>query len=427
MKKLSARWKRSLQVALATLLLIVIFANFRSPYVEQHYRIVSPAKVSDPRFPRTVGDMLDPAFEGGNKVETLLNGDEIFPSMLESIHSAQKTITFESYIYWSGETGQKFADALSERAKAGVRVHLLLDWAGSGKIDDKLLEEMKTGGVEVERYHEPRWYNITRMNNRTHRKVLVIDGKVGFTGGVGIADEWTGNGLDSKHWRDTHYRVEGPVVNQMQSAFMDNWLKLRPEVYLGDDYFPKLAPAGPALAQMFISSAGEGGSNVRILYLAAIAAAERTIDLQSAYFVPDQHTIDQLIAARKRGVKIRIMVPGPYNDSAVVDFASRDLWGELLQAGVEFYEYQPALFHCKVLIVDELFTSVGSTNFDERSFKLNDEANLNVIDRDFAARQLKDFERDLKVTHPMTYEQWQNRPITEKVWSKLLTAFSSQL
>lgn len=410
-----------------TLIATVLYANLRDPSEELNYIVSSVPSVEDVRFSKSIGDLLDPAFEAGNKIETLENGEQIFPSMLEAIRGAKKTITFESYIYWSGKIGEEFSKALAERASAGVHVHVLLDWAGSGKIKQDLIEMMRSHGVEVERYHSPRWYNITRMNNRTHRKILVVDGRIGFTGGVGIADEWNGNGLDPAHWRDTHFRVHGPVVNQMQSAFMDNWLKVRPEVHSDEDYFPELESEGSSTAQMFISSAAEGGSSVRILYLALLAAARKTIYLQSAYFVPDQHTIDQLIAAHKRGVQIQIMVPGEHTDSAVVDSASREMWGDLLAAGIKIYRYDPALFHCKVLVVDGYFASVGSTNFDERSFRINDEANLNILDRDFAAKQIADFETDLSHATEVSFEEWNRRPLSEKFWGKIATVVNPQL
>jgi cardiolipin synthase len=410
-----------------TLLMTIIYANLRTPHKELAYQIENPVAVEDPAFPKSVGDLLDPAFVDGNKVQTLLNGDEIFPAMLEAIRGAKKTVTFESYIYWSGKIGEAFADALGDRARQGVKVHLLLDWAGSGKVEKRLLDDMRAAGVEIQRYHAPRWYNITRMNNRTHRKVLVVDGQIGFTGGVGIADEWTGNGLEPSKWRDTHYRVEGPVVNQFQSAFMDNWLKTEATVHSGPQYFPEIKPRGKALAQMFISSASEGGSSARIMYLMAIAGAKHSIALESAYFAPDQHTIEQLIAARLRGVEIKIIVPGPYTDSSVVDYASRELWGELLQAGVHIYQYQAALFHCKVLVIDEYFASVGSTNFDERSFRLNDEANLNIVEAAFAKRQLEDFQRDLKNSKEVSLAEWKSRPLQEKLLSKFSSLLNSQL
>ena len=423
--------RSSIFIILTTAVIVTIsiffLANFMNPHQQLSYVISEPIPTADPRFPDSIGTLLDPAFVGGNKIQTLINGEEIFPAMLEAIKLAEKTITFESYIYWSGEIGERFAKALAEKARVGIKVHILLDWAGSGKISSQNLEMMKSAGVEVQRYHQPHWRTITRLNNRTHRKILVIDGKIGFTGGVGIADEWNGNGLDPKHWRDNHYRIEGPVVAQMQSAFMDNWLKTRPEVHSGPGYFPELKSAGTNLAQMFISSSGQGGSSVRIMYLMALAAAQKTIYLQAAYFVPDQHVIDQLIAARKRGVKIKIIVPGPYNDSDVVDNASKNLWGELLKEGIQIFQYQPALFHCKVLIIDELFVSVGSTNFDQRSFRLNDEANLNIVNAEFAQAQIKLFEKDLSHSKIVTYTEWNNRPVREKILSHIFSWFESQL
>jgi cardiolipin synthase len=422
-----AKLKLVLVTIVVTLLVTIIYANLRNPQKVINHRILSPFSVSDPRFIESISNLLDPNFTSGNKIETLLNGEQIFPAMLSAIRGAQKTITFESYIYWSGTTGEDFAKALAERSKAGVKVHLLLDWSGSDKISKDLLQLMEKAGVEIERYHAPRWYNITRMDNRTHRKILVVDGKVGFTGGVGIADEWTGAGLDAKHWRDTHYKVQGPVVNQMQSAFMDNWLKTRPEVATDHDYFPVIEKTGPTLAQMFISSAAEGGSSVRIMYLMSLAAAKKTIHLESAYFVPDEYVISQLIEAKKRGVAVQIIVPGPYTDSAIVESASRELWGPLLKAGIQIYQYQPALFHCKVLVIDHEFVSVGSTNFDERSFRLNDEANLNVLDKDFAQAQLAAFSQDLTRSKEVTLSDWENRSFSERFWGKLLTLLDSQL
>ncbi len=413
--------------AVVTILIVIIYANIRRPQAELAYEVLDTVSVRDPQFVSAIGDLLDPAFVDGNKIETLLNGDQIFPAMLDAIQSAKKSVTFESYIYWSGHVGELFAHALADRARAGVPVHLMLDWAGSGKADPELIKLMQAAGVEVERYHKPEWYNITRLNNRDHRKILVVDGRIGFTGGVGISDDWSGNGLDQHHWRDTHFRVEGPAVNQMQSAFMDNWLKLRPEVHTSEKYFSTNPHVGSSKAQMFISSSSEGGSSARILYLLAIESARKSIFLQSAYFVPDDHAVERLLAARKRGVEISIMVPGDYTDSTVVDHASRDLWGELLKVGVRFYRYGPAMFHCKVLVVDEYFTSVGSTNFDERSFRLNDEANLNVLDETFARQQIAQFELDRTKSKEMSYQEWQNRPIIEKISSKLMKFLNSQL
>ncbi len=381
----------------------------------------------DFQFRQTMSSLLGPALIAGNRIEPLQNGDAIFPAMLDAIASAQSTICFESYIYWSGAVGDRFAAALAERAQAGVTVNVLLDWVGSGKIDQKAIEKMEKAGVTFARYHALHWYHLGRLNNRTHRKLLIIDGKTGFTGGVGIADNWLGDAQDPEHWRDSHYRVTGPVVNQMQAVFLDNWIKATGNVLHGEKYFPQLIAKGEGLAQMFSSSPSGGAESMKLMYLLAITAAQRSISLSSAYFVPDPHTREALIAAQKRGVRVRIITPGRYIDTQVVRHASHARWGELLEAGIEIYEYQPTMFHCKLMVVDDLFSSVGSTNFDPRSFGLNDEANLNILDADFARQQQGVFERDLASSRKVTLEAWTSRPWTEKAIEQLASLFSSQL
>ncbi|HEV7392250.1 MAG TPA: phospholipase D-like domain-containing protein, partial [Burkholderiales bacterium] len=366
--------------------------------------------VADGEFLRSMGVLLGPPLLPGNKVDTLINGDQIFTAMLEAIRSAKKTITFESYIYWKGEVGKQFADALAERARSGVKVHVLLDWEGSHKMDQDSINEMGRAGVEIMKYHRPQWFRYRHLNHRTHRKLLVIDGRIGFTGGVGIADEWRGNAQDKDHWRDTHYRIEGPTVAQIQGAFSDNWTQATGAVLHGNDYFPPLEPKGSLPAQMFKSSVEGGAESIQLMYLLSIAAAQHTIDLSMAYFIPDSHTMDHIVAALKRGVRVRIITPGKETDSWLVRRASRAHWGRILEQGGEVYEYQPTMFHCKVLVIDGLWTSVGSTNFDSRSFRLNDEANLNIYDVSFAQRQIAQFENDLKRAQRITYEGWRSRP-----------------
>jgi len=402
-------------VCLAALLALLAANLFSSGEAQIKQRIEHRYAVADPQFFRAMSVLLGPPLVAGNRVDTLLNGDEIFPAMLKAIREAKRTINFETYIYWSGDVGKQFADALSERAKAGVKVHILLDWVGSQKMDEALLDEMRRAGVDIKKYHALKWFTLDRINNRTHRKLLVTDGRVGFTGGVGIADEWGGHAQDKDHWRDTHYRVEGPVVAHMQAAFNDNWLKVSGEVLDGDDYLPSHADAGPLTAQMFHSSPDGGSESMHLMYLLSVSAAAKTIDLSMAYFVPDDLALETIRAALKRGVRVRIIMPGSKTDAKAVRSASRALWGDILAAGAEIYEYQPTMYHCKVLVVDGMWSSVGSTNFDNRSFRLNDEANLNVYDRDFAARQTADFEEDLKHARRITHEEWVNRPWTEKL------------
>ena len=405
----------------------ILALNLRTGEKEIEHQVPRLYATNDPQFTRAMGLLLGPPIEDGNRFDVLRNGDEIFPSMLAAIRAAKTTISFESYIYWSGEVGKAFADALAERARAGVHVHLLLDWLGSNKMDREQIAERERAGVEVRRFHQPRWYELQRLNNRTHRKLLIVDGRVGFTGGVGIADEWSGHAQDPAHWRDTHFRAEGPVVAQMQAVFMDNWVKVSGKLLHGSDYFPALARAGDSRGQVFSSSPEGGSESMRLMYLLAITAAARSIDLSSAYFLPDALTLQTLIDAAKRGVRIRIITPGEHVDTQTVRRAGRAKWGDLLQAGVEISEYQPTMYHCKVMIVDGLWVSVGSTNFDNRSFALNDEANLNILDAAFARQQIKVFEDDLARSKPITLAQWEARPLTEKVVEHAAALLSDQL
>ena len=294
-------------------------------------------------------------------------------------------------------------------------------------MEERLIDEMRDCGVEVERYHEPTWYNWSRMNNRTHRKLLVVDGRLGFTGGVGIADQWSGHAQDERHWRDSHFRIEGPVVAEIQAVFMDNWIKATGSVLHGADYFPELEPAGRVQTQMFSSSPTGGSESMHLMYLLSIASAQKSILLSSSYFVPDKLAIRALVAAARRGVRIRIITPGKYIDTHIVRRASRARWGSLLEAGIEIHEYQPTMYHCKVMIVDGFLVSTGSTNFDNRSFRLNDEANLNVYDEDFAKQMTEVFERDLTRARRITLEEWLNRPPVQKLIEQAASLLGKQL
>ena len=410
-----------------TVVLVLLVVNFMGGEKKVERRIPRLHSLADPQFTHELGAMLGPAMLAGNRVQVLQNGDQIFPPMLKAIRAAQATITFETYIYWSGAIGKEFADALSERARSGAKVHVLLDWVGSAKMDESLMTGMQQSGVHIRKFHPPHWSHLGRLNNRTHRKILVTDGRTAFTGGVGIAPHLTGNAQDPDHWRDTHFQVEGPVVAQMQSVFLENWIKATGEVLLGPSYFPLIAPVGTQVAQMFSSSPSGGSESMQLMYLMAITAATRSIDLSASYFVPDALMLRTLIDAVKRGVKVRIIVPGEHIDSDTVRSASRGSWGGLLSAGAYIAEYQPTMFHCKVMVVDQLLVSVGSTNFDNRSFRLNDEATLNVMDSAFAQQQTQIFEDDMKRARQITFAQWSNRPLKERLGEKLASLLSSQL
>ena len=421
------KWKVGLATFFATALGVLLVANLSLGDKRIDGAVPSLYAAADPQFRRTMNVMLGASLLPGNRVEALVNGDEIFPAMLQAIRGAQRTISFETYIYWSGAIAERFTQALEERARAGVRVHLVFDALGSQKIDERILERLEAAGVQVAKYNPLRWHSLARLNNRTHRKILVVDGRVGFTGGVGIADEWLGDAQDEAHWRDTHFRVEGPAVAQMQAAFMENWIETTGEVLHGAEYFPPLAAAGGQLAQFFASSPGVGGETMQRMYLMSIAAARSSIRLSAAYFVPDNNEVRMLVAALGRGVRVQIVMPGHHMDVEIVRRASRASWGELLRAGAELYEYQPTMYHCKVMIVDDVWVSVGSTNFDDRSFSVNDEANLNVHDRGFAAAQVRIFEADVARSRRITLEEWRRRPWTEKLWEQGMGLLSSQL
>jgi len=413
--------------ALTTSLLLVALQNFKTSEKVVEHKAEHRYVVSDPQFRREMSVLLGPAIVQGNHVTALQNGDEIFPAMLLAIRSAQTSITFETFIYWSGAIGEEFSQALSERARAGVPVGVIIDWVGSTKMEQSLLDSMQDAGVTLHRYRPLHWYNIGRMNNRTHRKLLVVDGRIGFTGGVGIADQWTGDAGDPDHWRDTHFRIEGPVVAHLQAAFNDNWIKTTGTVLNGPGYFPALQVKGEMDAHVFVASPSGGSESMHLMYLLAIAAAGETIDLAASYFVPDRLLIEALVAARDRDVRVRILLPGPHIDAITVKIASKIDWGELLRAGAEIHVYQPTMLHTKLLVIDAEFVSVGSTNFDMRSIRLNDEASLNLYSSDFGAQMTAVFEADLQSAEPYSLSQWEGRPLREKLSEKFLLPIRSQL
>ena len=357
---------------------------------------------NSPEFRQSAGALLGPDFVAGNDIKTLVNGAQIFPAMLGAIRSARHSINFEDYWFEDGQIGREFTEALAERARAGVKVSAILDALGTRKMGLENLARLREAGVEVVKYHSIFWFNPFRYNHRTHRKLLIVDGNTAFIGGVGIADEWTGNADSPQHWRDNHYQVTGPVVAQLQAIFMANWLKTGGHVLHGTDYFPPLAGTGSCLAQALRSSTGN--ANLDLMYLLAIASAQKTLRIENAYFLPDTLTRKELTDAARRGVKVEIIVPGKLINKKLVLAASKRHWPELIKAGVKIYEYQPTMVHVKLIIVDDTFVSVGSGNFDNRSIQLNDEANLDVLDRDFAAQQIRLFELDKKQSHRMTLD-----------------------
>ena len=374
------------------------------------YELRGECDPAGPDFLRAAEAITGAPISWGNEVELLVNGDRIFPCYLETIRQAEKTVCMLTYAYWRGDIADEVADALCERAKAGVEVNVIIDAMGGVQMQTDVFQRMIDGGVRVSRFRPPKPYAWRRLENRTHRKILVADGCVGLTGGVGIAEEWTGDAQDPDHWRDTHVRVRGPIVRGLFGAFAENWLEATGEVLVGDGYTPELEgndDGGPM--QLVRSSAGVGDTNVEALYYLAIAAAQETIDLTAAYFVPRPAFTDALVAAAERGVKVRILVPGEHIDKGFVRVGGRASYDELLATGIELYEYGPTMLHAKALVLDGVWSSVGSVNFDNRSFQLHDEATLCVQSEAFAAELTEQFERDLQVSERIEPKRWSDR------------------
>ena len=382
---------------------------------------------SDPQFLATMSSLTGGGSDTGHRVDTLVNGDQIFPAMLEAIASARASVNFETYIYWSGKIGLKFATALATKAQQGVPVRVLVDAVGSIPFDQNLIDIMVNAGVSFERFRPVHWYTLDRLNNRTHRKLLIVDGSVGFTGGVGIGDQWLGNARNAEEWRDTHYRITGPAVSAMQAAFAAHWLEATGEVLQGRQFYPPPSAAGSLSSHLVLSSKPEGSSNMHLMMLMAIAAAERHIRIGMAYFVPDDITIAQMLDARRRGVEIEVIVPSDITDVPIVRKGSRYFWGVLLQAGVRIHEYHTTMYHPKILIVDEAWVTVGSANLDDRSLRLNDEANVNVYGDDFAREQAAIFQNDLSRSREITLQEWASRPTTQKITDWFASLLRSQI
>ncbi|MEO6994365.1 MAG: cardiolipin synthase [Lacunisphaera sp.] len=389
--------------------------------------IESTISVGDPDFRDSVGPLLGAEFVGGNTAKPLINGKEFFPAMLSAISKAQKSVCIETYIWSSGTISDKFIAALIDRAKAGVKVHAMVDGAGDFKMSLSDINRMKSAGVEFVVYAREHWYQIKpNINHRTHRKLLIVDGKIGFTGGVCIDDTWMGDADQAGHWRDTQARVEGPAVREMQAVFAANWLQTTSRLLVGPNYFPDTGRPGDALVDCFKSGPDESPENARMSYLLAIASAKKSIRLSHAYFVPDDLAVQMLIEARKRGVQIDVIVPLK-NDSRFGRAAARSRWGKLLAAGVNFYQFEPCMYHCKIMIVDDLFTTMGSINFDNRSFSINDEANINIIDAKVAGNFIKSFNDDLARSKPLTLDEFRNRPFYIKLADHIAGTLRSQL
>ncbi|MCC5941932.1 MAG: hypothetical protein JJU37_10355 [Balneolaceae bacterium] len=375
--------------------------------------IISQYNAEEIGFRQESGLLLGRNWVDGNHVEILDSGDEIFSSKFDAIRNAEKSITKETYNYWGEKIGTPLAEELAAAAKRGVKVHFLMDFVGSRKADSEQLRIMDDAGVEVVRWRQPSWLQLSRFNHRTHRKILVVDGKTAFTGGANAADDWFYH-EDNGGFRDYHYKITGPVVNDFQQGFSENWVASTGKLLTGTDYYPALDVEGDYSMQVTSSHPREGQKKIRKMYLYAISSANETIRISSAYFFPDNDFLDALAEAAERGVRVQIIVPGENIDQAYFRLASKNRWDTLLQSGVEIFEYQPAMYHAKLLIVDDIFVSFGSANFDNRSFRINDELNANVLSREFASKRINYFEQDLENSQPYTLEKLEERSGWEK-------------
>jgi cardiolipin synthase len=379
-----------------------------------------------PEFTTALGPVVGAEFTSGNAAQTLVNGDEFFPAMLDAIRHAQKTVTLETYIWSPGKVSDEFTDALCERAQHGVEVDVMVDGMGTLKFHGHDRERLEQAGVHVVKYGREHWYEVKpNINQRTHRKILIVDGRIGFTGGMCIDDKWMGNADSPDVWRDTVVRVEGPVVREMQAVFAANWLQTTSSLIMGDGFFPPPHEHGNSIAQCFKSGPGEGPQYARLGYFLAIASARKTIDISHAYFVPDDLAIQMLIEARQRGVRVRVITPKS-SDSAFGRAAARSRWKPLLDAGVEFHMYSGSLYHCKTMVVDDVLVTVGSANFDNRSFSINDEVTLNILDPKVASEHERIFAQDLKRCERLDPQVFESRPWYVKSADYFCGLFRSQ-
>ena len=418
-----AEW---ISVTLFFLGIILIFCLFVIRRHSLPYHFEHTFAVSDPEFIGSALALGDPVLVGGNKIDIFQNGDAYFPEMLKAIHAAQKTINFESFILYSDSVGRQFRDALSERARAGVEVRILVDGIGSGwSLKNSDVKMMQQAGCKFSYYHPTHSWRVDRTNRRSHRRILVVDGKMGFTGSVGFSEKWSGHAQDKDHWRDMQARLEGPIVGKLQAAFQEHWVKTYGEVLTGADQFPALKPAGELKAQI-ITSRSFSMAPVPLLQAVAFTAASKRIWITNAYCTPTSDQVEQLLKAVERHVDVRLLLPGPNNDQPLTKSAGRTAYGKMLEGGVKIFEYQPTMMHEKSMVIDGLFSMFGSSNFDARSSEINEELDVVIYDSNFARELESVFEDDLTRAKEYTLEDFKKRTLWERVSEWLVVPFKSQ-
>ena len=384
------------------------------------YGLDNSLAIDSPEFLATIAGVTNTAWLPGNRVELLNNGDAFYPRMLEDIHKAERSIAIEAYIYWAGEIGLEFARAIADRARSGVSVKILLDAIGSASIGKEILRILEPD-CGVEWFNPIHWYTIGRFNNRTHRKSLIIDGRIGYTGGAGIADHWKGNAARPESWRDTQIRIAGPGVTPLQAGFAENWLQTTGELISGDAFFPTVEAQGAIDLQTILSSPTSGGSSIRTMYYLSITCARQTVFIANPYFVPDAVATDLLVEAQQRGVQVRVMVSGIRNDNWLARKNSVRLYGRLLEAGIEILEFNRTMLHQKTMVIDGVWGTIGTTNFDNRSFAHNEESNVCFLDRRLAGELHQTFLDDCDGCDVVTIDGWRRRGL----WTKLQETIAS--
>jgi cardiolipin synthase A/B len=422
-------WFRVSEWIAVTLLFLAIVLIFCLFFIRRHtlpYHFEHTFSVSDPEFVGSALALGNPVLIPGNKIDMLQNGDGYFPEMLNAIRGARKTINFEAFILYSDAVGVQFRDALSERARAGVEVRVLLDGIGSGwSLNNSDVKMMQQAGCKFSYYHPTHSWRADRTNRRTHRRILVIDGKIGFTGSVGFAEKWSGNAQDKNHWRDVQARVEGPLVAQLQAAFQEHWVKTFGEALSGADQFPALKQAGDLKAQV-LTSRSFSMAPVPLLQAVSFSGATKRIWITNAYCTPTDDQVEQLVKAVQRRVDVRLLLPGPNNDQPLTKSAGRTAYGKMLEGGVKIFEYQPTMIHEKTMVIDGLFSMFGSSNLDARSSEINEELDVVVYDQNFGRAMESVFEKDLAAAREYTLQDFKKRTLWERASEWLMIPFGSQ-
>ena len=403
-----------LEIAGAVFLIWLVLVFLFTPGINYHLARRTSVHADD--FLYTLQSTCQAALHHGNRVTVFTNGEAFYPAMLDAIRSATRSINIECYIFQPGRVADDFIEALAERARLGVNVTIVVDALGSFRLWGGVAGKLRKAGCRVKSYQRMEWYRLARLNNRTHRELFIVDGKIAFIGGAGIADWWR---YDSRRrgraWRDTMARIEGPIVAALQGVAAENWLECCGEIMTGPDYFPSLEPAGETTGFVIKSSPSDRATASRVAFQLLLEGADHHVRIHTPYFLPDRALRQALVNLGRRGVAVSVIVPGRITDQRWVRLASRRMWGQLLEAGVRIYEYRKAMTHAKILIVDELWTVLGTTNIDNRSFEHNDEINVAMRDAELATRLLHDYEQDLRDSEEITLERWQRRPLWEKI------------